>query len=171
MGYDKTSTCAKYITKFRMLQMELDWNNAALCSQFVHGLHWEVWKQITTRERQPCTLRKLQDAYLIIDNALCKERASHLQQGTKSGKPSSTQRTSTSQQATKTSPLSTNPNYVSEEEHNCCCTEGLCVKCSKASHRFAECRTSWKATPKEDKGKSKETAKIGKDSKYQLGKE
>ncbi|GAB1527233.1 hypothetical protein RhiTH_010408 [Rhizoctonia solani] len=169
----QTGTCAKYITKFCMLQMELNWNNATLHSQFACGLHWEVQKQIDTRERQPCTLRELQDAALIIDNALCKECASHLQQGNKSGKPSSTptQGASTGQQATKTSPLSSNPNYVLEEECNCCCAEGLFVKCGKAGHKFAECRTRWRATPKEDKGKAKETAKIGKDLEYQLGKD
>ncbi|KAF8751775.1 Retrotransposon gag protein [Rhizoctonia solani] len=86
----QTSTCAKYITKFRMLQMELNWNDAALRSQFAQGLHWEVQKQIATRERQPCTLRELQDAALIINNALREERASHPQQGNKSGKTSTT---------------------------------------------------------------------------------
>ncbi|KAF8750118.1 negative transforming growth factor beta receptor signaling pathway [Rhizoctonia solani] len=169
----QTGTCAKYITKFCMLKMELDWNDAALCGQFSQGLHWEVQRQIATRERQHHTLRELQDAALIIDNALCKERASHLQQGNKSGKSSTTpsQGASTSQQATKTGPLSSNPNYVFEEECNRCRAEGLCVKCSKAGHKFAKCRTGWKAAPKEDKGKAKETTKIGKDSKYQLGKE
>ncbi|KAF8751622.1 Retrotransposon gag protein [Rhizoctonia solani] len=49
----QTGTCAKYITKFRTLQMELDWNDAALRGQFARGLHWEVQKQIATRERQP----------------------------------------------------------------------------------------------------------------------
>ncbi|GAB1527316.1 hypothetical protein RhiTH_010491 [Rhizoctonia solani] len=169
----QTGTCAKYITKFCTLQMELNWNDAALCGQFARGLHWEVRRQIATRERQPQTLRELQDASLIIDNALRKERASHPQQGNKSGKSSATpnQGASTGQQATKTGPLSSNPNYVLEEERNCRLTEGLCVKCSKPGHKFAKCRTGWKATPKEDKGKAKETAKIGKDSKYQLGKE
>ncbi|KAF8752080.1 hypothetical protein RHS01_08077 [Rhizoctonia solani] len=57
------------------------------------------------------------------------------------------------QQATKTGPLSSDPNYVSEEERNRRRAEGLC------------------ATPKEDKGKAKETAKIGNDSEYQSGKE
>ncbi|KAF8667211.1 Retrotransposon gag protein [Rhizoctonia solani] len=152
----QTSTCAKYITKFRTLQMELNWNDAALCGQFAQGLHWE-----------------LQDAALIIDNALCEERASHPQQGNKSSKTTTTpnQGASTSQQATKTGPLSSNPNYVLEEERNRRPAEGLCVKCGKPGHKFAECRTGWKATPKEDKGKAKEAAKIGKDSKYQLGKE
>ncbi|KAF8698587.1 Retrotransposon gag protein, partial [Rhizoctonia solani] len=86
----QTSTCAEYITKFFMLQMELDWNDAALHGQFAQGLHWEVQRQIATRERQPCTLRELQDASLIIDNALREERASHLQQGNKPGKTSTT---------------------------------------------------------------------------------
>ncbi|QRW22889.1 Retrotransposable element Tf2 protein [Rhizoctonia solani] len=169
----QTGTCAKYITKFRTLQMELNWNDAALRGQFAQGLHWEVQKQIATRERQPRTLRELQDAALIIDNALRKERASHLQQGNKSGKTSSTPNwgASTSQQATKTGPLSSNPNNVLEEERNRRRAEGLCVKCGKPGHKFAECWTGWKATPKEDKGKAKETAKIGKDSEYQLGKE
>ncbi|KAF8747846.1 Retrotransposon-derived protein PEG10 [Rhizoctonia solani] len=63
----QTGTCAKYITKFRTLQMELDWNDAALRGQFAQGLHWEVQKQIATRGRQPCTLRELQDAALIIE--------------------------------------------------------------------------------------------------------
>ncbi|QRW24746.1 Retrotransposon-derived protein PEG10 [Rhizoctonia solani] len=169
----QTGTCAKYITKFRTLQMELDWNDAALCGQFARGLHWEVQRQIATRERQPRTLRELQDAALIINNALWEERASHLQQGNKPSKTTTTPNrgTSTGQQATKTGPLSSNPNYVSEEERNRRRTEGLCVKCGRAGHKFAECWTGWKATPKEDKGKAKEIAKIGKDSEYQLGKE
>ncbi|KAF8749431.1 Retrotransposon gag protein [Rhizoctonia solani] len=82
----QTSTCAEYITKFFMLQMELDWNDASLHGQFAQALHWEVQRQIATRERQPCTLRELQDASLIIDNTLFEERASHLQQGNKPGK-------------------------------------------------------------------------------------
>ncbi|QRW15597.1 Retrotransposon gag protein [Rhizoctonia solani] len=169
----QTGTCAEYITKFRTLQMELNWNNAALRGQFARGLHWEVQKQIATRERQPRTLRELQDAALIIDNALREEQASHPQQGNKPGKTSSTPNwgASTGQQAAKTGPLSSNPNYVLEEERNRRRAEGLCVKCGKPGHKFAECRTGWKATPKEDKGKAKEAAKIGKDSEYQLGKE
>ncbi|QRW24058.1 Transposon Ty3-G Gag-Pol polyprotein [Rhizoctonia solani] len=169
----QTGTCAEYITKFRTLQMELDWNDAALRGQFARGLHWEVRKQIATRERQPRTLRELQDASLIIDNALQEERASHPHQGNKSGKSSTTPNrgASTGHQATKTGPLSSNPNYVSEEERNRRRAEGLCVKCGRAGHKFAECRTGWKATPKEDKGKAKETAKIGKESGPKSGKD
>ncbi|KAF8756037.1 Retrotransposon gag protein [Rhizoctonia solani] len=153
----QTGTCAEYITKFRTLQMELDWNDAALRSQFAQGLHW----------------RELQDAALIIDNALREERASHPQQGNKPSKTTTTPNrgASTGQQATKTGPLSSDPNYVSEEEQNRRRAEGLCVKCGKPGHKFAECQTGWKASPKEDKGKSKEAAKIGEESGPESGKD
>ncbi|KAF8751854.1 hypothetical protein RHS01_08605 [Rhizoctonia solani] len=122
----QTGTCAKYITKFRTLQMELDWNDAALRGQFARGLHWRSENKLPQGRDNP---------------------------------------------ATKTGPLSSDPNYVSEEERNRRRAEGLCVKCGKPGHKFAECRTGWKATPKEDKGKAKEAAKIGEDSEYQSGKD
>ncbi|KAF8748554.1 hypothetical protein RHS01_10770 [Rhizoctonia solani] len=168
----QTGTCAKYITKFRTLQMELDWNDAALCGQFAQGLHWEVQKQIATRERQPRTLRELQDAALIIDNALREEQASHLQQGNKSGRTSSTPNWGQvpANRPPKPAPSPPTPT-TSRKERNRRRAEGLCVKCGKPGHKFAKCWTRWKATPKEDKGKAKETAKTGKDSEYQSGKE
>ncbi|KAF8757996.1 Retrotransposon gag protein [Rhizoctonia solani] len=151
----QSGTCADYITKFRTLAMELDWNNAALQGQFARGLHWEVSHQIATREHRPRTLLELQNAALVIDNALREERASHPPKDNNTGSKK----------------LSDNPNFVSEEEQNRRHAAGACIKCGKMGHKFAECRTGWKATPIEDKGKAKETAKIGKDSKYQSGKE
>ncbi|QRW26807.1 Retrotransposable element Tf2 protein [Rhizoctonia solani] len=168
----QSSTCADYITKFRTLAMELDWNNAALRGQFACGLHWEVSRQIATRKHRSCTLLELQNAALVIDNALRKERASHPPRDNKSSKPSNPPRgTSTGQITSRSKKLSNNPNFVLEEEQNRCCAAGACIKCGKMGHKFAECRTGWKATPIKDKGKAKETAKIGKDSKYQLGKD
>ncbi|KAF8756014.1 hypothetical protein RHS01_04650 [Rhizoctonia solani] len=147
----------KYITKFRTLQMELNWNDAALCGQFARGLHWEVQRQIATRERQPRTLRELQDAALIINNALQEERASHLQQGNKSSKTTTTPNwgASTGQQATKTGPFSPTPTTSWRKN---------------ATATTQNAKPDGKATPKEDKGKAKETAKIGEDSEYQLEK-
>ncbi|KAF8747304.1 Retrotransposon-derived protein PEG10 [Rhizoctonia solani] len=81
----QTGTCAEYITKFRTIATDLDWNNAALQGQFAHGLHWEVSRLIATRKRRPTTLLELQNAALVIDNALRKERASHPPKGSKSG--------------------------------------------------------------------------------------
>ncbi|KAF8753427.1 Retrotransposon gag protein [Rhizoctonia solani] len=145
----QTGTCAEYITKFRTIAMDLDWNNAALCGQFARGLHWEVSRLIATQERRPTTLLELQNAALVIDNALCKERASHPPKGRR---------------------LSSDPNFVSKEEQNRRRAKGLCIKCGKLGHKFAECRTGWKATPKEESVK-KEAAKIGKESGPELGKD
>ncbi|QRW17579.1 Retrotransposable element Tf2 protein [Rhizoctonia solani] len=168
----QSGTCVDYITKFRTLAMELDWNNAALRGQFACGLHWEVSRQIATCKHCPCTLLKLQNAALVIDSALCEEHASHPPRDNKPSKqPNSARGTSTGQSTTGLKKLSNNPNFVLEEERNHCCTAGACIKCGKMGHKFAECRTGWKATPTKDKGKGKETTKIGKDSKYQLGKE
>ncbi|KAF8675482.1 hypothetical protein RHS04_06701 [Rhizoctonia solani] len=137
----QTGTCSEYITKFRTIAMDLDWNNAALCGQFACGLHWE-------------------NAALVINNALREECASHPPKGNKSGASTANPNrgASTSQQATRPERLSSNPNFVSEEEQNRRRAEGLCIKCGKAGHKFAECRTSWKATPKEE-GVKKEAAK------------
>ncbi|KAF8759503.1 Retrotransposon-derived protein PEG10 [Rhizoctonia solani] len=151
----QSSTCADYITKFRTLAMELDWNNAALQGQFAHSLHWE-----------------LQNAALVINNALCKERASHPPKDSKSSRPSNPARgMSTGQSTTSSKKLSNNPNFVLEEECNRRRAAGACIKCGKMGHKFAECRTGWKATPIKDKGKAKETAKIGKESGPKLGKD
>ncbi|QRW18556.1 Retrotransposable element Tf2 protein [Rhizoctonia solani] len=168
----QTGTCAEYITKFRTIAMDLDWNNAALQGQFAHGLHWEVSCLIATQEQHPTTLLELQNVALVIDNTLHEERASHLPKGNKPGTSNTNPNrgASTSQQATRPGRLSSNPNFVSKEEQNHRRAEGLCIKCGKAGHKFAECRTGWKATPKEE-GVKKEAAKIGKESRPKLGKD
>ncbi|KAF8751837.1 hypothetical protein RHS01_08459 [Rhizoctonia solani] len=98
----QTGTCAEYITKFRTIAMDLDWNDAALRGQFARGLHWEVSRLIATRERRPTTLLELQNAALVINNALREERASHPPKGNKSGASTTTPNrgASTGQQAT-----------------------------------------------------------------------
>ncbi|QRW25662.1 Retrotransposable element Tf2 protein [Rhizoctonia solani] len=169
----QSGTCADYITKFRTLEMELDWNNAALRGQFAQGLHWEVSQQIATRKHRPCTLLELQNAALVIDNALCKERASHPPRDKIWNKFRGIKcvYNSTGQPTTGSKRLSNNPNFVLEEEQNCRHAAGACIKCGKMGHKFAECCTGWKATPIEDKGKAKETAKIGKEYGPKAGKD
>ncbi|QRW25664.1 Retrotransposon gag protein [Rhizoctonia solani] len=168
----QTGTCAEYITKFRTIAMDLDWNDAALRGQFARGLHWEVSRLIATRERRPTTLLELQNTALVINNALQEERASHPPKGNKTGISTSTPNrgASTGQLANRPGRLSSNPNFVSEEEQNRRRAEGLCIKCGKTGHKFAECRTGWKAMPKEE-GVKKEAAKVGKESGPKLGKD
>ncbi|KAF8759681.1 hypothetical protein RHS01_01538 [Rhizoctonia solani] len=70
----QTGTCAEYITKFARCK----WNSIGMTLRFAAS------------SRGDFTGRELQDASLIIDNALREERASHPQQGNKSGKSSTT---------------------------------------------------------------------------------
>ncbi|KAF8753927.1 hypothetical protein RHS01_06729 [Rhizoctonia solani] len=85
----QSGTCADYITKFRTLAMELDWNDAALRGQFARGLHWEVSRQIaTTASTNPAPSLSCKNAALVIDNALREERASHPPKDNKSSRPS-----------------------------------------------------------------------------------
>ncbi|KAF8761522.1 hypothetical protein RHS01_01119 [Rhizoctonia solani] len=72
--------------------------------------------------------------------------------------------------ATRPGRLSSNPNFVSKEERNRRRAKGLCIKCGKLGHKFAECRTGWKATPKEESVK-KEAAKVGEESGPKSGKD
>ncbi|KAF8757123.1 hypothetical protein RHS01_03682 [Rhizoctonia solani] len=115
----QSGTCADYITKFRTLAMELDWNNAALRGQFARGLHWEQ----TIQPRKG-------DEYRPIHNRF--EETLH------------------------------NPNFVSEEERNRRRAAGACIKCGKMGHKFAECRTGWKATPIEERERLRKPPKLAK---------
>ncbi|KAF8747727.1 hypothetical protein RHS01_11274 [Rhizoctonia solani] len=127
----QSGTCVDYITKFRTLAMELDWNNAALRGQFACGLHWEVSRQIATCKHCPCTLLKLQNAALVIDSALCEEHASHPPRDNKPSKqPNSARGTSTGQSTTSLKKLSNNPNFVLEEERNHA-AHGACINAVK----------------------------------------
>ncbi|KAF8757142.1 Retrotransposon gag protein [Rhizoctonia solani] len=159
----QSGTCADYITKFRTLAMELDWNDAALRGQFAQGLHWEVSCQIAMRKTRPRTLLKLQNAALVIDNALREEQASHPPRDNKPSRPSNPARgTSTGQSTTGLKKLSDNPNFVSEEERNRRCATGACIKCGKMGHKFAECHMGWKATPTKDKGRLRKPPRTAK---------
>ncbi|QRW26402.1 hypothetical protein RhiXN_12063 [Rhizoctonia solani] len=106
-------------------------------------------------EHCPTPLLELQNAALVIDNTLQEEHASHPPKSIKSSSSSTTTPkwgVGAGQQATRQSPLSSDPNFVLEEEHNCCQSKALCIKCEKTGHKFAGC-TRWKA---------RETAKVAK---------
>ncbi|KAF8749058.1 hypothetical protein RHS01_10430 [Rhizoctonia solani] len=118
------------------------------------------WNSIGTtphyaaNSREDFTGRELQDAALIIDNALRKERASHPQQGSKPGKTSSTPIGGQVPANRPPKPVPSPPTPTTSRRKNVT---------AAAQKGFAY--------PKEDKGKAKETAKTGEDSKYQSGKE
>ncbi|CCO34374.1 Retrotransposon-derived protein PEG10 AltName: Full=Embryonal carcinoma differentiation-regulated protein [Rhizoctonia solani AG-1 IB] len=154
----QTSTTAAYATKFRTLLMSLDWNDAALRAQFYKGLHWHVKQQLAQKEDQPQDLEALIAAAIRIDN-VCQEleiSRPPRENRTKPTAPATTTRSAnTGTPRIDSNRLKADPNYVSEVERQRRSDEKLCIKCGKAGHRFAECRTGWKGP---DKGK--ETAKV-----------
>ncbi|CEL63536.1 hypothetical protein RSOLAG1IB_10837 [Rhizoctonia solani AG-1 IB] len=141
--------------------MSLDWNDAALRTQFYKGLHWQVKQQLAQRETQPQDLEELIAAATCIDNVRWELEISR---PPRENRPKPTTPTSTTRPANTGTPrinldrLKADPNYVSEAERQRRRDEKLCIKCGKAGHRFAECRTGWKGP---DKGK--ETAKVAKE--------
>ncbi|CEL62255.1 hypothetical protein RSOLAG1IB_10329 [Rhizoctonia solani AG-1 IB] len=153
----QTTTTTTYATEFRTLLMLLDWNDAALRAQFYKGLHWQVKQQLAQKEDQPRDLEALIAAATRIDNVRCKLEISR---PPRKNRPKSTTAATTSCTNSGTPRvdldcLKSNPNYVSEAKQQQQRDKKLCIKCGKAGHRFAECRTGWKGP---DKGK--ETAKV-----------
>ncbi|CCO37038.1 Retrotransposon-derived protein PEG10 AltName: Full=Embryonal carcinoma differentiation-regulated protein [Rhizoctonia solani AG-1 IB] len=153
----QNSTTAAYATEFRTLLMSLDWNDAALRAQFYKGLHWHVKQQLAQKEDQPRDLEALIAAAIRIDNVRRELEISRPPRENRS-KPTATTTTSRPNPGTPrvdSERLKSDPNYVSEAERQRRRDEKLCIKCGKAGHRFAECRTGWKGP---DKGK--ESAKV-----------
>ncbi|CCO33571.1 Retrotransposon-derived protein PEG10 AltName: Full=Embryonal carcinoma differentiation-regulated protein [Rhizoctonia solani AG-1 IB] len=152
----QTTTTAAYATEFRTLLMSLDWNNAALRAQFYKGLHWHVKQQLAQKETQPQDLEELIAAATRIDNV---RRELEVSWPPRETRPKSAATTSTTRPANTpcidSDRLKADPNYVSEAKRQRRRNKKLCIKCGKAGHRFAECRTGWKGP---DKGK--ETAKV-----------
>ncbi|CCO37516.1 Retrotransposon-derived protein PEG10 AltName: Full=Embryonal carcinoma differentiation-regulated protein [Rhizoctonia solani AG-1 IB] len=158
----QTTTTAAYATEFRTLLMSLDWNDAALRAQFYKGLHWHVKQQLAQKEDQPRDLEALIAAATRIDNV---RRELEISRPPRENRPKNVNPTGSVPRTANTgSPrvdsdrLKSDPNYVSEAERQRRRNEKLCIKCGKAGHQFAECRTGWKGP---DKGK--ETVKIAKD--------
>ncbi|CCO36062.1 hypothetical protein RSOLAG1IB_11944 [Rhizoctonia solani AG-1 IB] len=158
----QTTTAAAYATDFHTLLMLLDWNDAARWAQFYKGLHWHVKQQLAQKEDQPQDLEALIAAAIRIDN-VCQELKISRPPHENCPKPTAT--TSTNRSTAAGTPhvdsdrLKADPNYVSEAERQCRRDEKLCIKCGKAGHCFAECRTGWKGP-----NTGKETAKVAESS-------
>ncbi|KAF8750510.1 Retrotransposon gag protein [Rhizoctonia solani] len=49
----QTTTTSEYVTEFRNLMAELDWNEEAYIAQFTQGLHWKVKELLSTKDSIP----------------------------------------------------------------------------------------------------------------------
>ncbi|KAF8752162.1 Retrotransposon gag protein [Rhizoctonia solani] len=68
----QTTTTAEYVTEFRNLMAELDWNEEAYIAQFTRGLHWKVKELLSTKDSIPDKLEAIFAASIKIDN-ICRE--------------------------------------------------------------------------------------------------
>ncbi|KAF8761549.1 hypothetical protein RHS01_01324 [Rhizoctonia solani] len=144
---------SEYVTKFRNLMVELDWNTEAYIAQFTHGLHWKVKELLCTKDNIPNNnLEAIFAALVKIDNT-CWENKENCP---KKQPAKSLVTTTTSTSTTTRVCLSEDPNYITPEERDHCCVSGLCVKCGHKGHGIKQCPNGWKATPKE-------TAKVAQD--------
>ncbi|KAF8750370.1 hypothetical protein RHS01_09469 [Rhizoctonia solani] len=65
----QTTTTAEYVTKFRNLMAELNWNTEAYIAQFTRGLHWKVKELLSTKDGIPNNdLEAIFAASVKIDN-------------------------------------------------------------------------------------------------------
>ncbi|QRW26777.1 Transposon Tf2-7 polyprotein [Rhizoctonia solani] len=154
----QTTTTAKYVTKFRNLMAELDWNKEAYIAQFTRGLHWKVKELLSTKDSIPDNLEAIFAAAIKIDNIRC-ENEENRPKKLPAKSPATVATTSTT--TTQRVRLSEDPNYVTPEERDRRRASGLCVKCGQKGHGIKQCPNGWKAT-------IKEVAKVAED---ELGKE
>ncbi|KAF8751766.1 Retrotransposon gag protein [Rhizoctonia solani] len=146
----QSTTTSKYVTEFRNLMAELDWNQEAYIAQFTRGLHWKVKELLSTKDSIPDNLKAIFAAAIKIDNIRRKNEENRPKKVP--AKPLATTAT-TSTTITRVR-LSEDPNYVTPEERDCRRASGLCVKCGQKGHGIKQCPNGWKAT-------IKEAAKIG----------
>ncbi|KAF8692095.1 Retrotransposon gag protein, partial [Rhizoctonia solani] len=141
----QTTTTSEYVTEFRNLMAELNWNTEAYIAQFTRSLHWKVKELLSTKDNIPDNdLEAIFTALVKIDNTCWENKENRPKKA-----PTKIPVTVTTSTSTTRVRLSKDPNYVTPEERDCRCASGLCVKCSQKGHGIKQCPNGWKATPKE----------------------
>ncbi|QRW22887.1 Retrotransposon-derived protein PEG10 [Rhizoctonia solani] len=142
----QSTTTAEYITKFRNLMAELDWNKEAYIAQFTRGLHWKVKELLSTKDNIPNNdLEAIFAALVKIDNTRWENEENRPKKASNKSPVTLTTSTTTTQRVC----LSEDPNYVTLEERDRRRASSLCVKCGQKGHGIKQCPNGWKATIKE----------------------
>ncbi|QRW22942.1 Retrotransposable element Tf2 protein [Rhizoctonia solani] len=142
----QTTTTSEYVTEFRNLMAELDWNKEAYIAQFTQGLHWKVKELLSTKDSVPDKLKAIFAASIKIDNIRRKNEENRPKKAPTKAPVTATTSTSTTTTRVR---LSEDPNYVTPEERDRRRASGLCVKCGQKGHGIKQCPNGWKATIKE----------------------
>ncbi|QRW26651.1 Retrotransposon-derived protein PEG10 [Rhizoctonia solani] len=139
----QTTTTSEYVTEFRNLMAELDWNTEAYIAQFTRGLHWKVKELLSTKDNIPDNnLKAIFAASVKIDNTCWENEENQPKKASAKSPVTATTSTTTTTQRVR---LSEDPNYVTPEERDRRHASGLCVKCGQKGHGIKQCPNGWKA--------------------------
>ncbi|QRV87035.1 Retrotransposon gag protein [Ceratobasidium sp. AG-Ba] len=153
----QTKSAQSYVTQFRTLMQEVDWNDEALIDKFREGLKPEVRKELTRitmlmEDHQTVTLEGIFQAACKFDDMIfTNQRFNSTGPGLGSsnwnqqrGGPSGNKGTNNSQRNKQTTIV-----RIPKEEKDRRRKEQLCIKCGKKGHMMKDCRGQWTY----DKGK------------------
>ncbi|ESK84303.1 hypothetical protein Moror_11072 [Moniliophthora roreri MCA 2997] len=126
----------KYITEFRLLAADAEYDDRALIDHFLAGLHPTLLKSCLMQPDQPDTIEGWYDRARKYNNAwLTMMAITRGERSKKSSKPE------------------TKVNRISNEEAQEYCRKGLCYKCSKPGHIVKNCQEKPKNEQKKENPK------------------
>ncbi|CCO33219.1 Retrotransposon-derived protein PEG10 AltName: Full=Embryonal carcinoma differentiation regulated protein [Rhizoctonia solani AG-1 IB] len=157
VALQQTTSTADYVTEFRNISADLDWNDSALQDQFLRSVHWKVKEQIALRDSNPTSIEELFNVAIRINNIRRENNENRPKRPQPSGPQATTTTTVSTTSTARRVEIEKSPNYVAPEERDRCRAEGLCVKCGDKGHIFRNCPNGWKTKAKI------ETAKTGED--------
>ncbi|QRV77041.1 Retrotransposon gag protein [Ceratobasidium sp. AG-Ba] len=155
----QTGSAQHYVTAFRTLMQELDWDEHAFIDVFKKGLknnvQQELLKATITQDTSTFSLEKWMEVSIRIDNLLFTGRS--LRDNSSSGN-----------QDKKFQPRTTQakagivPSEVIQKRRE----EGRCIKCGRRGHRMRECKfKEWQQEPQAVKGKEAKIEEVKEEEK------
>ncbi|CCO33428.1 hypothetical protein RSOLAG1IB_11599 [Rhizoctonia solani AG-1 IB] len=128
VALQQTTSTADYVTKFRNISADLDWNDSALQDQFLHGVHWKVKEQIALQDSNPSSIEELFNVAIRIDNICRENNKNRPKRPQPSGQQATTTTTVSTTSTARRVEIEKSPNYVAPEEQDRHRAEGLCMK-------------------------------------------
>ncbi|QRW22560.1 Retrotransposon gag protein [Rhizoctonia solani] len=154
----QVTTTAEYVTEFRNLMAELDWNEEAYIAQFTQGLHWKVKELLSTKDSVPNKLEAIFAASIKIETSAAKTRRT----APRRRLPNPGHHGHYFHHHYSTGPSIRRPQLRHPGRKGSLRASGLCVKCGQKGHGIKQCPNGWKATVKEV-AKVAEDVESGKD--------
>ncbi|CCO34659.1 hypothetical protein RSOLAG1IB_09780 [Rhizoctonia solani AG-1 IB] len=116
VALQQTTSTADYVTEFRNISADLDWNDSALQDQFLRGVHWKVKEQIALRDSDPSSIEELFNVAIRIDNIRRENNENRPKRPQPSGQQATTTTTVSTTSTARRVEIEKLPNYVAPEE-------------------------------------------------------